>query len=304
MVDGLRKKGAPHLDLVPEGRGYLLVDFGFDEAEETNQTAARFMEWARQLPGGPDVRRYSNAQARAMWRIREAGPRAAATAPGAPLKWEGWDDASVAPEKLRELSARSARAPGRIRVQDGLLRPLRRRLRPHAGELRLPIGSGSASSRRSSTRAADLVVATAARCPASTATGSRAVGCSRKCSVRELMSRLSRIQAIWDPDGKMNPHKIVDAPYPIVDPAPPGADFRAASATDSFRFPEDGGSIPRAIAPLRRRGRVAGRTTAEPCVPATGAPPRNSIQHARPRAPAVRDPAGRDDRRRLERARR
>ena len=35
-----------------------------------------------------------------MWRIREAGPRAAATAPGAPLEWEGWDDAAVAPEKL------------------------------------------------------------------------------------------------------------------------------------------------------------------------------------------------------------
>ena len=100
MVDGLRKKGAPHLDLVPEGRGYLLVEFGFEEAEETDRTAARFVEWAKQLPGGPDVRRYSNAQARAMWRIREAGPRAAATAPGAPLEWEGWDDAAVAPEKL------------------------------------------------------------------------------------------------------------------------------------------------------------------------------------------------------------
>ena len=35
-----------------------------------------------------------------MWKIREAGPRAAATAPGAPLEWEGWDDAAVAPEKL------------------------------------------------------------------------------------------------------------------------------------------------------------------------------------------------------------
>ena len=32
MVDGLRGKGAPHLDLVPDGRGYLLVEFGFDAA--------------------------------------------------------------------------------------------------------------------------------------------------------------------------------------------------------------------------------------------------------------------------------
>jgi len=35
-----------------------------------------------------------------VWQIREAGPRAAAFAPGAPTEWEGWDDAAVAPEKL------------------------------------------------------------------------------------------------------------------------------------------------------------------------------------------------------------
>src|SRR6478672_43569 len=47
MVDGLRKKGAPHLELVPEGRGYLLVEFGLDDAAEASQTATRFLEWVR-----------------------------------------------------------------------------------------------------------------------------------------------------------------------------------------------------------------------------------------------------------------
>ena len=37
MVDGLRKKGAPHLELVPEGRGYLLVEFGLDDAAEASR---------------------------------------------------------------------------------------------------------------------------------------------------------------------------------------------------------------------------------------------------------------------------
>ena len=31
IVDGLRKKGAPHLELLPEGRGILLVEFGSDD---------------------------------------------------------------------------------------------------------------------------------------------------------------------------------------------------------------------------------------------------------------------------------
>ena len=41
MVDGLRKKGAPHLELVPEGRGYLLVEFGLDDAAEADREQQR-----------------------------------------------------------------------------------------------------------------------------------------------------------------------------------------------------------------------------------------------------------------------
>ena len=43
MVDGLHRKGAPHLDLVPDGRGYLLVEFGFDSPDEATQAATRFV---------------------------------------------------------------------------------------------------------------------------------------------------------------------------------------------------------------------------------------------------------------------
>ena len=32
MVDGLRAKGAANLDLMPPGRGILLVEFGADDA--------------------------------------------------------------------------------------------------------------------------------------------------------------------------------------------------------------------------------------------------------------------------------
>ena len=52
------------------------------------------------FPSPPTARIYISAEAKLVWQIREAGPRAAAFAPGAPPEWEGWDDAAVAPEKL------------------------------------------------------------------------------------------------------------------------------------------------------------------------------------------------------------
>src|ERR1700723_891565 len=53
MVDGLAKKGAPNLDLLPEGRGYLLVEFGSDDPVQCQETAENLIEHIKRLPGPP-----------------------------------------------------------------------------------------------------------------------------------------------------------------------------------------------------------------------------------------------------------
>src|SRR5262245_14440273 len=109
MIDGLRRKGAPNLDLMPDGRGYLLAEFGADDPETAKQLANQLMDRLKHVPGTPTMRLYTNAEAKAVWRIRESGPRAAGAGPGMAPRFEGWDDAAVAPERLgsylRELRA-------------------------------------------------------------------------------------------------------------------------------------------------------------------------------------------------------
>src|SRR5436190_22145922 len=100
IVDGLRRKGAPNLELLPEGRGILLVEFGADDPHEARSVALQLIDRLKHVSEAPSSRLYSESEARKVWQIREAGPRAAAFAPGAPAEWEGWDDAAVAPEKL------------------------------------------------------------------------------------------------------------------------------------------------------------------------------------------------------------
>ena len=50
MVDGLRVKGAPNLDLLPPGRGILLVEFGFDDAQPFED-----LESGEQIPVVPEA---------------------------------------------------------------------------------------------------------------------------------------------------------------------------------------------------------------------------------------------------------
>src|SRR5207253_6535546 len=81
IVDGLRKKGTPNLELLPEGRGILLVEFGCDDPKQAEALALKLADRFRQSSGVPDIRLYTDSQAKWVWKIRESGARAAAAAP-------------------------------------------------------------------------------------------------------------------------------------------------------------------------------------------------------------------------------
>ncbi len=245
IIDGLHKKGVPNLDLIPDGRGVLLVEFGFDNADEAEATAQRFIARMQQISGAPTTRLYSKSEARAMWKIRESGPRAAAAAPGAPLEWEGWDDAAVAPEKLgaylRDLRAlldeyhyRTAfyghfghgcihmRVSFDLFTEDGIRK---------YGEF--------------VERAADLVVSYGGSLSGEHGDGQSRGALLPKMFGSELMSAFRQFKAVWDPGNRLNPHKVIDAYLPTEN-LRLGADYAPRQPPTHFQFPEDGGSLAKA----------------------------------------------------------
>jgi hypothetical protein len=76
----------------------------------------------------------------------------------------------------------------------------------------------------------------------------------------ELIQAFREFKAIWDPDGKMNPGKVVD-PFPITSNLRIGPLYRPQEIRGHFAYPEDGGSFTRAT---RRASALAlaGATTA------------------------------------------
>ena len=58
----------------------------------------------------------------------------------------------------------------------------------------------------------------------------------------ELVEAFGEFKAIWDPDGRMNPHKIVD-PYPITSNLRLGPDYRPPHVEGHFAYPDDKGSF-------------------------------------------------------------
>jgi len=245
MIDGLARKGAPNLDLMPNGRGFLLVEFGGDDQAQVERIARRLVDRLKRADDPPDIRLYTSTEARAVWKIREAGPRAAAAAPGRPPRWEGWDDAAVAPEKLgaylRELRALLNEyqyeaafyghfGHGCIHMQVSFDLQSENGIRKY-GEF--------------VDRAADLVVRYGGSISGEHGDGQSRGALLAKMFGPELMTAFREFKAVWDPGNNMNPHKVVDAYLPTEN-LRLGADYRPLDLHTHFTFPDDGGSFARA----------------------------------------------------------
>jgi FAD/FMN-containing dehydrogenase/Fe-S oxidoreductase len=245
IVKGLARKGAPNLELLPNGEGFLLVEFGADDPKEAERQALALIEGVKKASAAPEVRLYSKSEARAVWQIREAGPRAAAFAPGAPAEWEGWDDAAVAPEKM-----------------GAYLRDIRALMNEYAyrGAFYGHFGHGCVHMRVSFDlesekgirkygefieRAADLVVGYGGSLSGEHGDGQSRAALLPKMFGPELVTAFREFKSAWDPDNKLNPHKVVDAYLPTEN-LRLGADYKPLQPETHFQFPDDDGSFAKA----------------------------------------------------------
>src|SRR5260221_6841803 len=103
LVENMRKKNLhpAEVALLPEGGGWLLVEFGADTPEAGLEQAGRLMWQMRAKTIPPSMKLFDQPEEAAkIWMVRESGLGATALVPGEHHHWEGWEDAAVPPEKL------------------------------------------------------------------------------------------------------------------------------------------------------------------------------------------------------------
>jgi FAD/FMN-containing dehydrogenase/Fe-S oxidoreductase len=258
IVEGLRRKGATNLELLPAGGGFLLVEFGADDAAEANEAALRMIQRVRTVSDQPTMRLYSAREAKAVWQIREAGPRAAAFAPGAPAEWEGWDDSAVAPEKLGAYLRDIRRLMNAYQYRGAFYGHFGHGCVHMRVTFDLESEAGIHKYREFVERAADLVVSYGGSLSGEHGDGQSRAALLPKMFGPELVQAFAKFKRAWDPDNKLNPHKVVDAYLPTEN-LRLGADYRPLKPETHFQFPEDDGSLAKAT--LRCIGLGACRKT-------------------------------------------
>ena len=214
LVKNVKQKGGPHvkyLHLLPEGKGWLLCEFGADSKEEAVATAHDFIARVKTSSHQPSVKLFEDDHEQEhIWLVRESGLGATAFVPGKPLTWEGWEDSAVAPEKLGGYLRDLCKLYEKYGYESTLY--------GHFGQgcvhCRLNFDfqsdNGIKKYREFMEEASDLVTSYGGSLSGEHGDGQSKAEFLYKMFGPELIEAFREYKAIWDPDWKMNPGRIVD----------------------------------------------------------------------------------------------
>jgi len=231
------------LALLPEGNGWLMVEFGANTAAEAEAQARRLMEALGRSATPPTMRLLTDASmAKRVWEIRESSLGLTSHVPGEPVRWEGFEDSAVAPEKL-----------------GAYLRDLRKLMNDfqyggafygHFGhacvhtrmDYDLESAEGVRKFRQFMQEAADLVVGYGGSLSGEHGDGQARAELLPRMFGPELMQAFREFKSLWDPAWKMNPGKLIE-PYRLDENLRLGADYDPWQPETHFKFPDDHGSL-------------------------------------------------------------
>jgi Fe-S oxidoreductase/FAD/FMN-containing dehydrogenase len=229
------------LDLLPEGAGWLLVELGAEVTMEAVAMARRLQAAVGAgRPGGPSARLFQDPAAQAgIWRVRESALGATARVPGRAPNHEGWEDSAVAPERVGAYLRDLRRLLDRYGYGGAFYGHLGQGCMHTRNDFDLASAGGVAAFRAYLEEAADLVVAYGGSLSGEHGDGQSRAELLPRMFGDELVGAFAGFKALFDPDGRMNPGKVVDPDR--LDEHLRLAGWPPAPPRTHFAFAEEGG---------------------------------------------------------------
>ena len=174
-----------------------------------------------------------------LWKVRESGLGATARIPGEPDAWEGWEDSAVPPDQVGPYLRKLFQKYGYNCSLYG-----------HFGQgciqtridFDLKTAGGVEHDRKFLDEAGDLVVSHGGSISGEHGDGQSKAALLPKMFGDELVRAMGEFKAIWDPENKLNPHRVVD-PYRPGENLRLGPHYHPPQVETYFKSPDDKGSF-------------------------------------------------------------
>lgn len=195
---------------LPEGESWLLVEFAGESRLETERKARQAADWVISEGGAVSRVTVDNPlERRNLWSIREVGSGLSASFDDGSMGWPGWEDAAVPPESLGDY----------LSEFENLMLRYGRRGVPygHFGDgcvhVRIDFDllspEGTSDFRRFMEDAADLVISYGGSLSGEHGDGQARAELLDRMYSPEVVGLFEEFKRIWDPDNRMNPHRVV-----------------------------------------------------------------------------------------------
>lgn len=233
-------------EMLPKGQGWLFVEFGDETPAHAKAKACALQNAMAQLEPPSEMALFEGEfEQEVVWQARESGLGATAQSPQLGDTFPGWEDAAVAPENIAEY-LRDFRALMHRFGYDAALYG-------HFGDgcvhcrinFDLTSDAGKQKWQAFMQEAAELVISYGGSLSGEHGDGQIRAELLPRMYGKEHVRVMREFKALWDPQGKMNPGKVVD-PYPMTANLRPGSDLHFEPHSTHFSFPQDDGNFMRA----------------------------------------------------------
>jgi FAD/FMN-containing dehydrogenase/Fe-S oxidoreductase len=232
--------------MLPEGRGWLLVEFGGKDKGEADARAKAAMRALAKVKQPPRMKLYDDPPLEArIWKMRESGLGATAHVPQKKITWEGWEDSSVPPEKLGTYLRELRKLFERYGYGCDLYGHFGQGCVHTRIDFDLETADGIATFRAFLHDAAKLVVSLGGSISGEHGDGQSKAELLPIMYGPDIMAAFREFKSIWDPQNRMNPGKVVDA-YRADENLRLGTSYDPPKLKTWFGFPADGGDPARA----------------------------------------------------------
>jgi FAD/FMN-containing dehydrogenase/Fe-S oxidoreductase len=244
LLQGMHRRD---IGLLPEGRGWLLVEFGDDTREQAQDRARDLMRELEGKSDAPTMKIFDDPkQEERIWKVRESGLGATTFLPGSnKIAWPGWEDAAVPPDRLGDYLREFRSLLDAYNYDGSLYGHFGQGCVHTSTDFDLETSDGIRNFRHFVEQAADLVVRYGGSLSGEHGDGQARAELLPKMFGEELVQAFREFKAIWDPDGRMNPGKVVD-PYPVDSNLRLGRSYEPPQLKTHFAFLQNEGSFARA----------------------------------------------------------
>jgi FAD/FMN-containing dehydrogenase/Fe-S oxidoreductase len=236
VLDNLAKHGEhiPGMDELPEGGAWLLAEYGAQTQGEADEAA----EAARRLAGAGTPKLFEDEQGQSeVWEVRRSTIEYTRI-PGEHAGLAGWEDAAVAPERLGDYIRDYCALVSEHGYHTVLFGHFGQGCMHNRLDPDLQTAAGIENFGRFLSEAGDLVVRYGGSLSGEHGDGQLRANQLGKMYGPELVRGFAEFKRIFDPDGRMNPGKVV-APYHPTQNLRWGTGYRPRQVETHFAYPQD-----------------------------------------------------------------